>query len=999
MVLTLAGGLVSTAMPMIAQAADANGQGSASTEILVTGTLIRQASEDAAAPVDVITAEDLAEQGSPTMVDLIRQLPNSNGTLAESAQFDSRSQFNEGTASINLRSLGPQRTLVLLNGKRMVSSASGNVPVVDINMIPAASLARIDILKDGAAATYGSDAIAGVVNFVTRTDQEGFLVGGDYRYIDGSDGDGSVSASWGGALGGARLFLSAGYQHRSELKTTDRAFARKSYDENPQGGWSGGGNPGNFDFNGYEGGLSFTSDEGCEALGGFRSRPGSNTDLCNNDYLSYSNLIEPEDRYQFFGDLDVPLGDRVNLRLTGLYGHTDTVLTTTPSYLPTISPSENAAYGGTGLFVIPSYSPALIDYCNRYGAQAGCSLGNDGKPDQAALAYPVRFRPLLTSGNPLYDNDRGAAVLDRHSDFYHVSGTLDAKLSDSLNLSTSVTFSQYDRYFQGGDTFVDLLQNALAGFGGSSCAYATPQSRASLSDSQLAALAGTNGCLFLNPFSSGVERNTITGIANPNYAGTSNPLGLDLTPGAGLINGPDVANSFFTVIERGANTRQWVGDMVLSGATGLTLPGGDVQFALGGQYRNNRYARSYGATNNLDVYPCPGSVLVANATCDTEVGPIGFLGSNRNVSVFSDVWAVFGELRLPLTEQIQAQISARYEDYGSRTGSTFDPQIRLKAQVNDWLALRGGVGSTFRGPPSETTGADLVVMNFIGGSFRPVDQRANPALKPERATTYNAGLIVEQGTFSASLDYWRYDFKGAIEGEPVNGIVSALFGASGNANCGNPEYAGLEGRFTFSGDVCSASNVQRFTTYNINSADVSTSGLDFQVKAQAALGGVIVQGGASGTYVIEYKVGDVVVEGITVQPAFDAVGSLNYQTTAYPLPQWKGQAFVQGLWGQQSLRFQLNYIDGYTDQRGDAVFGPNNGALAGSAVTAGKHVGSFTTVDMTYRVTLPSRTSLSLTLSNIFDVAPPFARLDQNYDPLTANALGFTAKLGVSQAF
>ncbi|RKF19401.1 TonB-dependent receptor [Altericroceibacterium spongiae] len=968
-------------------------------EILVTGTLIRGWTQKDVAPVDVITATDLARQGSPTMVDLLRQLPNSNGTLAESAQFDSRSQFNEGTASVNLRSLGPQRTLVLLNGKRMVSSASGNVPVVDINMIPAAALERVEILKDGAATTYGSDAIAGVVNFVTRTDQDGFLASGDYRYIDGSDGDGSAALSWGGSMGDARLFLSAGYQHRSELRVTDRDFAMLPYDRNPQGGWSGGGAPGNFDFNGSAGGLSFTADEGCEALGGFRSRAGSSADLCNTDYLSYSNLIEPEDRYQFLADLSLPLSDRVDLRLTGLYGHTDTVLTTTPSYLPTISPSENAAYGGSGLFVIPSYAPALIDYCARYGEAAGCSLGADNRPDRAALAYPVRFRSLLASGNPLYDNDQGAAVLDRNSDFYHISGELRADLSDSLQLTTSLTFSEYDRYFQGGDSFVDPLQNALAGFGGAGCAYATPQSRAGLSEAELAARAGRDGCLFLNPFSSGMVGNSITGEANPHFAGTDNPLGLDLTPGAGLINDASVIESFFTVIERGANTRQWVGDAVLSGSTGITLPGGDVQFALGGQYRKNRYARTYGATNNLDAYPCPGSVLVADATCDTEVGPIGFLGSNRNVAVSSDVLAVFGELQLPLTSHIRAQISARYEDYGASVGSTFDPQARVSIGLTDWLTLRGGVGSTFRGPPSEATGADLVVMNFIGGAFRPVDQRANPALKPESATTYNAGFTVAKGPLHASLDYWRYDFEGAIEGEPVNGIVSALFGASGTENCGNPAYAGLEARFTFSGGVCGASNVQRFTTYNINAADVMTSGVDFQASLEQGLGDVLLQGGVSGSYVIDYKVGDVVVEGITVQPAFDAAGSLNYQTTAYPLPHWKGQLFAQALWGRQSLRFQLNYIGPYTDRRGDAVFGPDNAVLAGEAVTAGKRIGSFATLDMSYRITLPSRTSLSLTLANIFDEDPPFARLDQNYDPLTANALGFTAKIGVTQAF
>src|SRR5690606_39229087 len=126
-------------------------------------------------------------------------------------------------------------------------------------------------------------------------------------------------------------------------------------------------------------GIRFDADEGCEGVGGFRSLPGSTADLCMVSYLGFTNLVEPEDRFQLFADVEAPLG-AATLRLTGLYGRTDTVLTTSPSYLPTIAPSSNAAFGGTGLFVIPEYAPALIDYCARYGADSGCAVGADGVP-------------------------------------------------------------------------------------------------------------------------------------------------------------------------------------------------------------------------------------------------------------------------------------------------------------------------------------------------------------------------------------------------------------------------------------------------------------------------------------------------------------------------------------------------------------------------------------------------------------------------------------------
>lgn len=967
--------------------------------IVVTGTLIKGSREDAPAPVEVIDAGELAAQGSPTMLELTKRLAVSAGVMGDASQFDTRSQFNEGTASVNLRGLGPQRTLVLLNGKRVVSTGSGNLPLVDVNLFPTGAISRIEVLKDGAATTYGSDAIAGVVNFITRTDQDGFLAAGDYRRVDGSEGDWNGALSWGGDVGPARLFVSGGYQHRGELTTLDRGFSYLSYPENPQGGWSGGGAPGNFDYDATVGGVRFDADDGCEGVGGFRSLPGSAADLCQVQYLGFTNLVEPEDRFQLFADAAVDLSDTAELRFTGLYGRTETVLSTSPSYLPTIPPSANAAFGGQGLFVIPQYAPALIDYCARFGAAAGCAVDANGVPQAPALAFPVRFRPVLAGGNPLFDNSRQTAVLPRSSDMYQFTGELDVELGASLDLVAGVTYSEYDRYFEGGDSFVDLLQNALAGFGGESCAYATPQSRAGLTPAQLAAAAGTSGCHFFNPFSTGIAANVITGQANPNFAGTSNPRGFSLAPGAGLINDASTVDDFYTVIQRKANTGQWVGDLVLSGLTGLELGGGEIGFAVGAQYRNDSYARTYGATNNLDVYPCAGSILDPAATCMPETGPIGFLGSNRNVDVSEDVWALFAELQVPIGERVDLQLSARYEDYGGTVGSTFDPQARVRIELTDWLALRGGAGTTFRGPPPQNLYADLVILTFIGGAFRAVEVLGDPGLEPESATTYNAGVLVDSGRFRASADYWRYDFEGPIEAEPVSGMVSAMFGASGTANCGNPAYAGLQARFTFSGGICAVSNVQRVATYSFNAADVSTSGFDVQASYDFDAGGARVQAGFAGSYVIEYEVDEVVVEGITVQPAFDAAGLLNYQTTAYPLPQLKGQAWLQGLIGDHSLRLQLNHVDGYTDQRGADVFGPNNAALAGASVTAGKEIGGFTTVDLTWRWSVFDATTVSVALINLFDTDPPFARLDQNFDPFTASPLGFTARLGLSQGF
>jgi iron complex outermembrane recepter protein len=992
-------------------------------EIVVTGSLIRGSSESAPAPIDVISADELAKQGSPSVLDLVKNLPTSNGVIGDANQFDARAQGSEGIASVNLRGLGPQRTLVLFNGKRMAPTGGS---LVDVNMIPGAAIGRIEVLKDGAAATYGSDAIGGVVNFITKTNQDGFLVSGDYRYIEGSKGDYGGALSFGHEQDNFRFFVSGGYQRRSELRTTDRDFTVRPYPENPQGGYSGGGNPGNFDFNATApfidpvsgrnfGAVNFIRDLGCEALGGFRSLPGSFNptaagnqpiDRCFSNYGQFDNLVEPEERFQFFMDTEFDLADSLVLRINGLWGHSETRITTSPTYLPTLPPSANAASGGAGLFLIPTYAPALRDYCRVYGAAAGCTTDAGGAPLAPAFAFPVLFRPALLGGNPTFlneDNDRGSAFSPRISDQVFLSGELRYELTPSLDLTASLTYSQYDRSIGGTDTLGDLLQNALAGFGGPNCAFATPQSRAGLTATQLAAVAGTNGCTFFNPFSTAVAVNPVTGQMNPNFAGSRPTNGLSVTPGAGLINDIATIDTFFRQDLRTRTvTDQWVGDLILSGQSGVNLPGGEIGFAIGGQYRKNDYSISYSAINNLAFNPCPGSPLNPAATCSPQTGALGFLGTNLDRSVTGDVWAAFAELQLPIVDALQLQLSARFEDYVGNVVSTFDPQARAKFQLTDWLALRGGIGTTFRGPPPQTLFGNVTSLQIIGSSFRAIDIGGNADLAPESATTYNGGVIVEAVGFRASVDYFRYDFNGPIEAEPVSGIVSALFGASGTANCNNPAFAALQARFTFTGAGCGIGNVTRLRTQIVNSADVSTSGIDFTASYRTGFGDDFsLEGGVNGTYVIEYQVDDVSVEGVLVQPAFDAVGQLNFQTTAYPLPQWKGFAFLQGETGPHSLRLQYNYIDGYTDQRTTIFTGAaNNGSLAGAAVEAGKEIGVFDTFDVTYRLNLESTGStLSLSALNVFDKDPPFARLDFNYDPFTASPLGFTLKAAISQKF
>ena len=119
---------------------------------------------------------------------------------------------------------------------------------------------------------------------------------------------------------------------------------------------------------------------------------------------------------------------RPTLRLTGLYGRTETVLTTSPSYLPTIAPSANAAFGGRRAVRDPAICPGADRLLRAVRRGRGLRGRRGGVPQAPALAFPVRFRPVLLGGNPLFDNERQTSVLPRSSDMYQFTGELDVEL-------------------------------------------------------------------------------------------------------------------------------------------------------------------------------------------------------------------------------------------------------------------------------------------------------------------------------------------------------------------------------------------------------------------------------------------------------------------------------------------------------------------------------------------------------------------------------------------
>jgi iron complex outermembrane receptor protein len=951
--------------------------------VIVTGSYIRGTAEDAALPVDVISAEDLAKQGSPSALEIIKDLSVSAGVLGDTNQFDARAQGTEGSGSVNLRGFGPTRTLVLLNGRRMVHSPF-LFGAVDTNFIPLAAIGRVEVLKDGAAATYGSDAVGGVVNFITKENLRGVDVSADFKQIEDTDGDYTASGAFGWGNDRSNALFAVGYQHRSELFVRDRDWAAKEYLENPQGGWSASGNPHSFIPLGATGTpvAGVTRDPQCAPLGGFPGVTATGAPVCYWQYSVYDALTEEEDRWQVYADYNLDITESTSFHVEAMYADTDIpIYRTSPSYAALQAPTSIAT-GGTsianGQYFVPANNPGFAPFV---AANPGVFPATTG-----IGALLIANRPFALGGNPLFGSDSSEGP--RTYDGYRVSAGLNGDISDALSWDVAATYMEQNATRDGRDTVVNRYQLALRGLGGPNCNVA-------------ANTPGANGCFWYNPFNNAIPANGITGAPNSQF-------------NAALSNdNPELIEWMFPVVSTDQQTTLMVFDAVLSGTTGIDLPGGALGWAAGVQYREDTFEATYSDLNNFAVAPCVNSVstgIVGPSACTpaqlaAPTGALLFLGGAANRDLDRDVSAVFAELSLPITDSFQAQLAARYEDYGSGIGSTFDPKLSLRWQLVDSFALRGSVGTTFRGPALQQADPNSVTsLQNVAGTFRAIRTFGNPSLEPENAFTFNVGMLVKAGGFNATLDYWSFDFEQGLVNEPVAGITNFVFGTG--ATCVGGLANPLAGRFAFrdgnnDGVIndadCTTANIARLDINVFNGPNVKTDGIDLNAQFDWDLGGGTATIGLNATYVLKYDIDATFVDGNQVAAAFDAAGKLNYQTTAYPLPQLKGNVFAQYSSGAHNIRYTMNYIDDYTDQR-VAEFLPSL-ATNGIAITAGKTIDSTMFHDLSYLLQLPWDTTLSLTVENLTDEDPSFARLDLSYDPFTSSALGRVYKVGLRKRF
>lgn len=206
-----------------AWAQESGGDLGAMQEVTVTGSRIKRQDLESVGPVAVLDAEFIQASGVTSTEVLLQRLPASAG-FAGNQTNAYWTGGGWGTAQVNLRGLGANRTLVLINGRRVVYGGTGANGAVDLNMIPTSLIERIEVLKDGASALYGADAVAGVVNIVTRSGFDGLELSSKYGQTSEDDGE-EISGSLTVGLTGERGYLTAAlsYVETQEVNMADRA--------------------------------------------------------------------------------------------------------------------------------------------------------------------------------------------------------------------------------------------------------------------------------------------------------------------------------------------------------------------------------------------------------------------------------------------------------------------------------------------------------------------------------------------------------------------------------------------------------------------------------------------------------------------------------------------------------------------------------------------------------------------------------------------------------
>jgi iron complex outermembrane receptor protein len=851
--------------------------------VTVTGTNIKKLADEGALPVVVITRDDIEKQGIQNAAQLVDRL-SQNSSIGGLTLAGSEGGTNVGYSSASLRGLGGSRTLVLMNGKR-IANTSFSGSSVDINSIPLSAIERVEVLTDGASAVYGSDAIAGVINFIMRKDFAG--VEATAYYGDSEDGGGkaqryNVSAGWGDLVKDKfNVFGTVDYNKIDNIAASQREFSKTAYIPGVIDKTSGNSIPGNVLVPGV--GTRNPNNPACLPPFSFPTT-GNSALQCRFDYASIIDIIPPSESLNAYGSARWQINPNMQLFFEAQYGKTESTARVSP---PPVSSAT--ILSGDPVLTIP---------------------GTPFYPTAFATTYGVNGQPLEVFWRGL-----------------------------ELGPRTDKNTIEEQRYVLG------LEGNA---WGWDYTVYGNWTQSKSKTEWQ----AGWSyGSILLPILNSG----------QINLFGFNTPEAVNLMKQA-LILG-EVLNAKGTTTEVTATASNEI----------FKLPAGGVALAAGTTFRREEYLyNSSPATTNADVPGLGGSIASQPE-------------STRNI------WAIYGELNIPILKNLEVNVAVRYDDY-ENVGSTTNPKISVRWQPTKEILLRGSAGTGFRAPSlpelyqPAAFGATGGLYNDplrcpITGSPRDCDAQfttklgGNPALSPEKSDNYTAGIVLEpMPGLTLGAEYFYIKVKDAI-GTPSETPIFENMVAS--------EAAGLLFRYDRNSVGCAGVpanlpcpvNFGVQTNFNIN--QLTTSGIDLNLNwnlPKQNWGNLAFN--IQGTYLIQWdqqeKGGETIKLAGKYGGGIAATVAGNGSTGGFP--RWKHNANLNYQYGPWQANLNQLYINGYVDEGGD------------------RNVGSYSIWGLNGSYTGFKNWTFTVGVRNLFNTDPPFTQQSNafqvGYDPALADPTG-----------
>ncbi|MCH7627864.1 MAG: TonB-dependent receptor [Proteobacteria bacterium] len=965
-------GLAMIAVPAFAQeAAQASADDAAApAPIVVTGSRIASPNLESVSPVTVVSNADIKITGTTRVEDLLNSLPQ-----VFAGQGSNVSNGATGTATLNLRGLGSDRTLVLVNGRRVVPGDPSS-SAADINIIPAAILKRVDVLTGGASSVYGADAVAGVVNFVMDTKFEGFRIDGQYSLYNHNNRAGTAitqeldrrgfgypkgTSTNGGAVdatlsfgtgfddGHGHITAYMGYRKVNPVLQSSRDYSSCSLSARSQaqfdkdgrlfacGGSATSANGTLFVYDTVDGAFTSTAYQ----IGAGRTLDPGFTPY---NFAPLNYYQRPDERYTAGLFADYEISEALHPYMEFMFMDDRTVAQIAPSgdFGNTLSLNcDNPLLGAAQKAVVCDTENLLVSADPR---EAFSVVGNTPGSVPYLFTDPTTGQQYTKGfAQILRRNVEGGARRDdlQHTSYRAVLGTK-GQLSKAWNYDV---YYQYGRtnysetYFN--DFSVSRLTNALDVVTDPSTG--NPVCRVTLQGDK-------SGCVPYDIFTpGGVSQAALNYLQIPGF-------------------------------QRGINTEQVLSGYVSGdlGEYGLKTPWASdgVGVVLGGEYRKE----------TLD--------FTADAAYQT--GDLAGQGA-ATLPVKGDysVKEFFSELRVPLVQDsfiynLTVTGGYRYSSYNVSGGnsfstSTYKAEFEL-APTRD-IRFRGGYNRAVRVPTLQDlfapqrvaldgaedpcagftiTAADagclaqgLTVGQYVAPN--PAGQYngfigGERSLQPETSDTYTVGAVFTPTFlpgFNASVDYFDIKVDGAIQGYGSDAIVSEC------TTTANPTYCNLVHRDA-SGSLWRSSDGYVVNLPH-NVGGLSTKGIDVTASYNRQVGNIgRVTASFVGTYLVDLITDNGISKAYECAQRYGAVcGS--------PNPRWRHQMRV-GLETKRGMGFSIRwrYFDGVDQDRTST-----NRTLTGAVQPANKHIPSVSYFDLGFNARIGDHYTFRLGANNVFDKAPP----------------------------